>query len=149
MNGLTRFSLSDDVLSKVYASFDERQRITLATAEGDQPRLRPVTLIHLGGRFYVVTGSGDAKVVQIKQNPKVEFCLLREEGGNTGYVRGECTAKIVADKAVKAELYDKLEYMRQLWESPDDPTLVLIELKPAVFEYMEPGDFHATKVKAR
>lgn len=75
---------------EVWSHFGELQNVFLATVEGDQPRLRPVTLIRLGNRLFFATGGGDAKVEQIKRNPKVEFCLLLEKGESKGTVRTEC-----------------------------------------------------------
>jgi uncharacterized pyridoxamine 5'-phosphate oxidase family protein len=69
---------NDRLLQEIWKLFQEQQHVFLATAEGDQPRLRPVTLLHLLDKLYVATGSNDAKVKQLKQNPKVEFCLLLE-----------------------------------------------------------------------
>ena len=49
--------------------------------------MRPVTLIHFQKRLLVATGSGDAKVKQIRSNPKTEFCLLLERGDQKGTLR--------------------------------------------------------------
>jgi len=96
---------------EVWSHFDELQNVFLATVEGDQPRLRPVTLIRLSDRLFFATGAGEAKVGQIKSNPRVEFCLLLEKGESKGTVRTECSAKIVTDMAVKSELYNKVPFM--------------------------------------
>jgi hypothetical protein len=56
-------SLTGDVEGlrhEVWSHFGELQHVFLATAEDDQPRLRPVTLIRLGGKLFVATGTGDA-----------------------------------------------------------------------------------------
>jgi uncharacterized pyridoxamine 5'-phosphate oxidase family protein len=141
-------SNADDRLRKeIWRNFVEQQHVFLATADGDQPRLRPVTLIRLGDRLFIATGAGDAKVKQIRQNSKTEFCLLLEKGEQKGTIRAECLAQIVKDKAVKTEAYHKIPFMKEFWSSPEDPRYALIELKPTGYEYMRIGSMEALKVK--
>jgi uncharacterized pyridoxamine 5'-phosphate oxidase family protein len=123
-------------------------RIILATVEGDQPRLRPVTLIYHEGRYYVTTGTKDKKIKQISQNPKVEFLLLiPDEQGNTGFIRGKCVTSIVNDKKIKTSLYEKVPHVSILWKDPFDENLTVLELFPIEYDYMKPGDFHSKIIK--
>ena len=123
-------------------------RVILATSEEDQPRLRPVTLIHLDGRFLITTGTKSSKVDHILKNPKVEFLMLLLEDENTGYVRGRCVASILNDKEIKRGLYEKVPHVSQLWEGPEDVDLTIIELEPVEYDYMRPGDFSSTIIPA-
>jgi uncharacterized pyridoxamine 5'-phosphate oxidase family protein len=132
---------------EIWQKFVELQHVFLATVDGNQPRLRPVTLIRLKDRLFVATGAEDAKVRQIKQNPKVEFCLLLEEGENKGTIRAECTAELVKDGKVKAEAYGRVPFMKEFWSNPEDPSYALIELRPTGYEYMRLGSMQAMKVK--
>jgi len=80
-----------DLLKKeMLKRFTRQQNVFLATAEGDQPRLRPVTLIRFQNRFFFATGSDNAKVKQIRNNPKAEFCLMFGRKGSRGTIRAEC-----------------------------------------------------------
>jgi len=135
-------------LGEVLERFHFLNRVVLATSEGDQPRLRPVTLIHLGGRFLITTGTKSKKVDHILKNPKVEFLLLLPEEGNTGYVRGRCVASILDDDSLKRVLYERVPHVSQLWEGPEDEDLTIIELEPVEYDYMKPGDFSSTIVTA-
>lgn len=135
-------------LGEVLEHFHFLNRVILATSEGDQPRLRPVTLIHLDGRFLVTTGTKAQKVDHILKNPKVEFLLLLPEEGNTGYVRGRCVASILDDKDIKRVLYERVPHVSQLWEGPEDEDLTIIELEPVEYDYMKPGDFASTIIRA-
>ena len=108
--------------------------IALATVEGDQPRLRPMTLLHHEDRFFIATGSENAKVEQIRRNPKVEFLLLVTKVGDTGSIRVESQASMVQDNAIRAALFNEVEFMKRFWESPEDPALTLIELKPTAYQ---------------
>ena len=142
MNG----SNSED-LREVWRHFTEQQYVHLATADGDQPRVRPVTLIHLWKKLFVATGSNDAKTKQIRANPKVEFSLMLKKGESKGTIRAECLAKIVDDKQVKAKIFQKISFIREFFPTPEDPRFALIELQPTSFEHMKPGSIEAVKLK--
>jgi len=42
-------------IEEVWSQFEDFQHVFLATMEGDQPRVRPVTLINFDGKFWVTT----------------------------------------------------------------------------------------------
>lgn len=99
---------NDKLKQEIWRKFMKQQNVFLATAEGDQPRLRPVTLIRLKNRLFFATGSKNVKVKQITRNPKTEFCLMFGKKGNRGTVRAECIARIVKEKDAKAEVYENV-----------------------------------------
>jgi len=137
-----------DLLKKeMLKRFTRQQNVFLATVEGDQPRLRPVTLIRFQNRFFFGTGSNNAKVKQIRHNPKTEFCLMFGRKGSRGTIRAECIATFIEEKKTKATVFDNVRLFHEFWKSPEDPSYVLIELKPFGFEYYQPGNKEATKVK--
>jgi uncharacterized pyridoxamine 5'-phosphate oxidase family protein len=139
--------VNDELIQEVWKSFSGEPHIFLATIEGDQPRVRPVTLIHLQNKLFVTTGSNDAKVMQIKQNPKTEFCLMLEKDERKGTIRAECETRIVENKDIKADVYNNISFAKEFWKSPEDPNYTLIWLQPNAFEYMKPGNFQAVKIK--
>jgi uncharacterized pyridoxamine 5'-phosphate oxidase family protein len=141
-------STHEDLEQEILRSFVEQQNVFLATADGNQPRLRPVPLIRLKNRLFVATGAGDAKVKQIKQNPKTEFCLLLEKEGKKGPIRAECVAELVQNRNLKAEAYNKIPFMKEFWSSPEDSGYALIELRPTGYEYMRAGSMEAIKVRS-
>jgi uncharacterized pyridoxamine 5'-phosphate oxidase family protein len=138
---------TDELVQEVWKSFSGEPHIFLATIEGGQPRVRPVTLIHLQNKLFVTTGSNDAKVKQIKQNPKTEFCLLLEKEERKGTIRAECEATIVENKDIKADVYNNIFFAKEFWKSPEDPNYTLIWLQPNAFEYMKPGSVQAMKIR--
>lgn len=138
---------NDELKQEVWQNLGEQQYIFLATTEGNQPRVRPVTLIHLQDKLFVATGSNDAKVKQIEQNPKTEFCLLLEKSEGKGTIRAQCIAHIVDAKDVKANVFNKIPFLREFWKTPDDPNYTLIKLQPIEFEYMKPGSIQSIKIK--
>ena len=120
--------------------------IFFATAEGDHPRVRPVTLVENGGDLFVLTGSKDAKVAQVKKNEKVEVVrLIRvKEGG--GYVRFSARARIVDDPKIRERLAKATSFFTTYFKSADDPKFVLIHLNPVKIEYMKPGQMYPDPV---
>ena len=119
----------------------------MATTEGNQPRVRPVTLVENTGKLFVLTGLKDAKVAQIKKNEKVEVVrLIRfEEGG--GYVRFSARAKIVDDSKIREQLAKATSFFSTYFKSADDPNFVLLQLTPVKIEYMKPGQMYPDPVE--
>ena len=134
-------------LRRIWNYFDGEPNVFLATVEGDQPRVRPVTLVHLRENLYITTGSDNAKVKQMERNPKTELCLLLEEGERKGTLRAECTAQIVKDKKVKTDVFRNISSAKEFWEGPEDPSYTVIRLRPSAFEYMKPESTEATRIE--
>ena len=66
-------------IKKVCDFLDEAQTYYLATAEGDQPRVRPFgTALLYDGKLYIQTGKVKAVSKQIAANPKVEICAFKD-----------------------------------------------------------------------
>lgn len=126
--------------NKIMASLKKTQMVSLATCEGDQPRLRPMTLIVKDGRFFFATGSRDDKTSQLDNNCKAEFCLLIPANNNTGYLRGSGKMDKVADQNTRKDVADWAEFIYDYWKEATDPDFVLFELKMQQIRYMEPGD---------
>lgn len=141
----TMEKIPDDIKGKIWANFDESREIYFATIDGDQPKVRPVTLVPLDSRFWVLTGTDDAKTKQIKENPKIEICLPLKKGENSGYVRFCGLAKIVTDRKTKEKIAASVDYFANYWKSPEDPTYTLIETEFVEIEYLEPGKSLADK----
>ena len=137
----------DELRQGIWRKLTRQQNVFLATAEGDQPRLRPVTLIPMQNRLFFATGSKNAKVKQILQNPKTEFCLMFGKKGSRGTIRAECVATIVNEKNIKADVYRATPLLGEFWRSPEDPSFTLVEMKPVGFEYYQPGSIEAIRVK--
>lgn len=135
-----------ELRKEIEGHFAEQQYVFLATAEGNQPRVRPVTLIKLENKLLVATGSKDAKVLQIKQNPKIEFCLLIEREEKKGTIRAECIANIIKDFNIKTIVFNKISFMKEFFKTPSDPNYTLVEINPIKFEYMRPDSIEAIKV---
>jgi uncharacterized pyridoxamine 5'-phosphate oxidase family protein len=131
---------SKELLAETWGHFREYQTVYFATLEEGKPRLRPVTLAHLEERWWILTGTGDAKVGQLRKCPWFELCLPLEDGDQHGYVRAKGTAGIVDDFATKALIAERCAYFKKYWEGPHDLTFTLVELRFEGLEWLRPGE---------
>ncbi len=94
----------------------------LATAEGDQPRVRPFGTAHLfEGKLYIQTGKAKPVSKQIAANPKVEVCAFKD--GKWLRICGE----LVEDDRVEARksMLDAYPELRSMYDENDGNTQVL------------------------
>ncbi len=65
-------------MEEVFRFLQEAQTYYLATAEGNQPRVRPFGTVHIfEGKLYIQTGKGKNVAAQIAANPKAEICAMK------------------------------------------------------------------------
>ncbi len=131
----------------ILAKLKKLQAVELATCDGDQPRLRPMTLIVKEGRFYFATGSRDCKTRQLESNSKAEFCLLIPSADSTGYLRGSGKMEKVEDQATRKEVADWAEFIYDYWKEATDPDYCLFELELKQIRHMEPGEMTETVIE--
>ena len=135
----------EEVKEEVWGHFKDFQPVHLATIDGDSPRVRPVTLIHFDKKMWVMTGSGDAKIRQIKENDNIEFCLLLGVGENSGYVRCVGKAEIVNDVATRKLIADNTPFFKTFWQDTNDPRYALLRIHAKDIEYLRPGEFNVER----
>src|SRR5947207_6912262 len=76
----------------------------LATIDGDQPRLRPVSPVRTDGFIvYVANLRMYHKTAEIAANPKVELCYLDDHHDQ---VRITVVAEIVSERPLLQEIWD-------------------------------------------
>jgi len=114
--------------------------VVLATMSANGPHVRPVTLIEFDNAYWIETGTTSAKTRQIRDNPKVELCLVFAEGANSGYVRLAGEAEIVTEAATREKVSSHTEFFKDYWSGPEDPSFTLLHIIPAAVEYMRPGE---------
>lgn len=140
-------TIPEDVRKEIWDFFSDYQGIYLSTAEDNRPSVRPVTLAYMDSRFWVFTGTNDAKVRQIRSNPRIEFCMNLKKGEHSGYVRASGRAEIVLDKETRMKIAERCEYYKKYWDDLDDPTYTLLEIKIEELEYLKPGEMTAPRYK--
>jgi general stress protein 26 len=106
----------------------------LATIDGDQPRVRPVSPVRTD-RFtvYVANLRMYHKTAEIAVNPKVELCYL-DDGHDQVRITG--VAEVVTDRTLLQEIWDANPLMRQYLGSLDNPALVVYRVRPARVRFM-------------
>ncbi len=107
----------------------------LATIDGDQPRLRPVSPVKTEGfTVYVANLRSYHKTAEIAANSKVELGYLDEHHDQ---VRITGVAEVVTDRAMLQAIWDGNPLLRQYLGSIDNPELVVYCIRPARVRYMK------------
>jgi uncharacterized pyridoxamine 5'-phosphate oxidase family protein len=109
-------------MQEVYEFLKKCGTYYLATAEGDQPRVRPFgTADIFEGRLYIQTGKSKEVSRQIQANPKVEICAFAD--GKWLRIAG----KLVRDDRVEAKrhMLDAYPSLKAMYSAEDDNTEVL------------------------
>jgi general stress protein 26 len=126
---------AEQVLEKARAVVARARFPFLATTDGDQPRLRPVSPVRTDGfTVYVANLRAYAKTAEIAANPKVELGYLDEHHDQ---VRITGTAEVVTDRALLQEIWDSNPLLRQYLGSLDNPQLIVYRVRPLRVRYMQ------------
>lgn len=106
----------------------------LATIDGDQPRLRPVSPVRTDGfTVYVANLRGYHKTAEIAANPKVELCYLSDDHDQ---VRISGSAEVVRERAVLESIWEENPLLRQYLGSIDNPDLIVYRIVPVQVRFM-------------
>ena len=100
----------------------------LATAEGDQPRVRPFGTAHVfEGKLYIQTGKKKDVSKQLQANPKAEICAFMD--GTWLRVAGE----LIEDdrREARVSMLDAYPELKAMYD-PDDGNTVVYYFKDAV-----------------
>ena len=109
-------------IERVCQFLDEARTYYLATAEGDQPRVRPFgTALIFEGKLYIQTGKKKNVSKQLAANPKAEICAF--QNGQWIRIAGE----LVNDdrREPKAAMLEKMPSLKAMYSADDDNTQVL------------------------
>ena len=107
----------------------------LATIDGEQPRVRPVSpVLTEGFTVYVANLRGYHKTIEIAHNPRVELAYLDDHHDQ---VRITGRAEVVADRLLLQHIWDGNPLLRQYLGSVDNPELVVYRVRPSRVRYMK------------
>lgn len=93
----------------------------LATAEGDQPRVRPFgTVNEFEGKLYIQTGKAKPTSKQLAANPKAELCAFCDGA----WIRVAC--ELIEDDRLEAKksMLDAYPNLRGMYDENDGNTQV-------------------------
>ena len=96
----------------------------LATADGDQPRVRPFGTANIfEGKLYIQTGKSKDCSKQIQKNGKVEICAMNAAGNEWVRVAGT----LVRDdrREPKVHMLENYPELKSMYSPDDDNTEVL------------------------
>ena len=106
----------------------------LATMDGDQPRVRPVSPVRTEGfTVYVANLRSYHKTAEIEANAKVELCYLDADHNQ---IRLTGVAEIVTDRAILKSVWDENPLLRNYLGSIDNPEFILYRIRPNHVRYM-------------
>lgn len=107
----------------------------LATIDGEQPRVRPVSPVKTDGFVvHVANLRIYGKTAQIAANPHVELCYM-DDGHNQ--VRLSGIAMIEDDRIVLDAIWSDNPLLRNYLGTPDNPQLIVYRIEPRQVRYMQ------------
>jgi general stress protein 26 len=106
----------------------------LATIDGDQPRVRPVSPVRTD-RFTVFVANLRMyhKTQELAANPKVELCYLDDRHDQ---VRITGVAEVLTEQALLQEIWDANPLLRQYLGSITNPALIVYRIRPVRVRFM-------------
>lgn len=106
----------------------------LASMDGDQPRLRPVSPVRTEGfTIYVANLRRYGKTAEIAANPKVELCYCDADHHQ---VRITGVAEVLTDRPLLEEIWAGNPLLRAYLGSLDNPELIIYRIVPNRVRYM-------------
>ncbi len=106
----------------------------LATIDGDQARVRPVSPVRVDGfTVYVANLRSYHKTGEIAAQPKVELCYLDE---NHDQVRITGVAEVLGDRPLLEEIWNTNPLLRRYLGSVENPELIIYRIQPECVRFM-------------
>jgi len=106
----------------------------LATMDGKQPRVRPVSPVKTEGFVvYVANLRSYHKTGELEQNPLVELCYL---DAHHNQVRITAASQVVTDRALIEGIWAENPLLKMYLGASDNPEFILYKLTPQRVRYM-------------
>ena len=106
----------------------------LATTDGDQPRVRPVSPVKVDGfTVYVANLRSYGKTKELEANPCAELCYTDDEHNQ---VRLTARAEVVTEQPLLEEIWNANPLLRAYLGSIDNPELIVYRFVPNRVRYM-------------
>lgn len=107
----------------------------LATIDGNQPRVRPVSPVRTDGfTVYVANLKSYGKTADIEKNSNVELCYLDEDHNQ---VRITGIAEVLSDRKLLEEIWSSNRLLQHYLGSIDNPELIVYKIIPAKVRFMQ------------
>ncbi len=134
--------LPDDLRPLALATMRDAKFPMLASLDGGQPRVRPVSPVRtVGFTVYVASLRSSHKTGEIDANDRVELCYLND-GHDQVRITGR--ALCVTDRVLLQDIWDTNPLLRSFLGSIDNPEFVLYEVRPERVRFMREWalDYH-------
>lgn len=132
----------DDLRELALETMRQAKFPTLASMDGDQPRVRPVSPVKTAGfDVYVASFRSSHKTGELEANGKVELCYMSDQHDQ---VRITGLAQRVTDRAVIQEIWDANPLLRSFLGTIDNPEFLLYRVAPVQVRFMREWalDYH-------
>ena len=116
-------------LKECYKFAVENPLCSLATMDGDQPRVR-IMLLDAADEtgFYFQTGSVKPMYAQLVKNPKAEVCFYKQEGMIGTMLRIAGKVEFVDDKSLKEKVLEERQFLKDFGLTADSPGLIIFKI---------------------
>lgn len=127
--------VSAEELPELAAAVIQQDRFPcLASADGEQPRLRPVSPVRTDGfTVYVANLRSYHKTQEIAANPRVELCYMNE---GHDQVRITGVAHIETDNQILQDIWNANPLLRNYLGDINNPNLIVYRIEPSQVRYM-------------
>lgn len=106
----------------------------LATIDGNQPRVRPVSPVRTDGfTVYVANLKSYGKTTELEKNSNVELCYI-DEDHNQVRITGVVT--IVTDRNLLQDIWNTNRLLQHYLGSIDNPELIVYKITPNKVRFM-------------
>jgi general stress protein 26 len=136
MSGPTPKPFTKEELPSLARSVIQRAKFPqLATVDGDQPRVRPVSPVRVDDDFtiYVANLRSYGKTHEIAANPKVELNYLDDDHDQ---VRITGIAEVLDDAQILQDIWEHNPLLRRYLGSPNNPELIIYRIRPSRVRFM-------------
>lgn len=126
--------LPEDLRPLALATLADAKFPMLASVDGDQPRVRPVSPVRTDGfRVYVASLRSSGKTRELEQNERVELCYL-SDGHDQVRITG--VAQLVVDRVLLEDIWQSNPLLRAFLGTIDNPEFMLYEVVPHRVRFM-------------
>jgi uncharacterized pyridoxamine 5'-phosphate oxidase family protein len=125
----------DEVSTLATACIEDDKFPMLATTDGDQPRVRPISPVRTQGHIvYMANLRAYNKTHEIAANPKAELCYMDSEHNQ---VRITGQIEEVTDRELIMDIWNSYKLLAVYLGSPDNPEFMLYRFVPNQVRYMQ------------
>ncbi len=123
-----------DLPALALATMKKAKFPVLATMDGTQARVRPVSPVRTDGFVvYVANLRRYGKTAELAANPQAELCYVDDDHHQ---VRITATAEILTDTQILQEIWDSNALLRTYLRDIHNPELIVYRFQPNLVRYM-------------